>query len=52
MAVITVEAVVARALSIHSSIPDDLNGVQGVLVCGAAGGGGEAHQMVQGPVHR
>ena len=52
MALITVETVVAGALSIHRSIPDDLHGVQGVLVCGAADGGGEAHQMVQGPVHR
>ena len=52
MAVITMETVVARALSIHSNIPDNIHGVQGVLVSGAAGGGGEADQMVQGPVNR
>ena len=42
----------AGAVSLHHVIPDDLHGVQGLLDRGAADGGGEACQVVQGAVHR
>ena len=42
----------AGAVSLHHVIPDDLHGVQGFLDHGAADGGREAYQVVQGAVHR
>jgi hypothetical protein len=43
---------VAGAVSLHHVLPDDLHGVQGLPDHGAADGGGEAGQVVQGAVHR
>ena len=42
----------AGAFSLHHVIPDDLYGVQGLPDHGAADGGGEAGQVVQGAFHR
>ena len=52
VAVFSVETAVAGAVSLHPVIPDDLHGVQGLLDHGAADGGGEAGQVVQGAVYR
>ena len=52
MAVLTLETSVARALSLHCLLHDDLLGVQVHPDQGAADGGGEADQMVQAPVNR
>ena len=52
MAVLTLETSVARALSLHCLLHDDLLGVQVHPDQGAADGGGEADQMVQAPVIR
>ena len=52
VAVFAVETAVAGAVSLHHVLPDDLHGVQGLPDHGAADGGGEAGQVVQGAVHR
>ena len=46
VAVLTLETSVARAVGVHFSIHDNLHGVQVHPHHGAAGGGGEADQMV------
>ena len=52
MAVLTLETIVARVVSLHSIIYDDLHGVQVLSDHGAADGGGEADQVVQASVNR
>ena len=52
MAVLTLETIVARAVSLHSIISDDLHGVQVLPDHGAADGGGEADQVVQASINR
>ena len=52
MAFFTLETFVARAVSLHCLLHDDLHGVQVHPEHGAADGGREADQMVQAPVHR
>jgi hypothetical protein len=52
VAVFAVETAVAGAVSLHHVLPDDLHGVQGLPDHGAADGGGEAGQVVQGAVNR
>ena len=52
MAILTLEIVVAGAICLYWSISVDLHGVQVLLDRGAAGGGGEADQVVQAAVNR
>ena len=52
MAFLTLETFVARVVSLHRLLHDDLLGVQVHSDHGAADGGREANQMVQAPVNR
>ena len=52
MAILILETVMAGAICLYWSIPDDLHGVQVLPDRGAADWGGEADQVVQAAVNR
>ena len=52
MEVITLEIIVAGTVSLHCILLVYLHDIQGLLVSGAADGGGEADQVVQATVNR